>query len=55
MLVKEDCIWIDYLDIDEDTLERTLRDDAPSEVKQAYEKYLKEMQNYIDRGELVPK
>ena len=46
MYTKEQMPWIEYLEIDETTLERKLRKDAPKEIKEAYQKYLEEIEEY---------
>lgn len=43
---KEQCPWIDYLEIDEDTLEHRLRDDTPQNIREAYNAYLDEVESY---------
>lgn len=47
--------WLDYIDIDENTDERILKRNAPDEIKIAYKKYQKEIQEYIDNGMPIPK
>ena len=39
MLTKEQAPWTEYLVLDEETLESTLRADTPQEIREAYEKY----------------
>ena len=55
LLTKEQAPWVDYLEIDEETDERTLSPDAPDNVKKAYEEHLKWKQSYIDKGMKIPK
>ena len=55
MLTKEQAVWIDYLEIDEETGERKLNSDAPDEVKKAYEKHREKIQEHIDNETMIPK
>ena len=41
METLEQAPWIEYIEINEETGERELRKDAPEEIKEAYELYLK--------------
>ncbi len=43
IMTMEQAPWVDYLEIDEKTGKRFLRKDTPKEIKEAYEKYLKEI------------
>lgn len=47
--------WIEYLEIDEETLERKLRPNTPYKIKKAYEKYQLEVQEHIKNGTMIPK
>lgn len=39
MLTFEEAPWVEYLEIDEDTRQRRLRDDTPEEIRNKYEAY----------------
>jgi|GEM_PF-6078059 hypothetical protein len=39
MLTFEEAPWIEYLEIDEETRQRRLRDDTPEEIRRKYEAY----------------
>ena len=45
MFTLEDEPWVLYLEIDEETLESKLRDDTPADIREKYEKYLKEQRD----------
>lgn len=47
-------VWFDYIELDNDFNQR-LRQDAPEEVKEAYEKHLKELSDFDKNGEFVYK
>ena len=55
MHTVEDCPWIMYMEIDEETGERFLRDEAPIDVKKAYNLHLQKMKNRIDNNERIAK
>lgn len=40
MLTKSQSPWVEYLEIDEETRERKLKDGAPEEIKKAYMEHL---------------
>ena len=44
MLIKSQAPWVEYLEIDEETRERKLRNDAPKEIKEAYMEHLLKLQ-----------
>lgn len=48
MLTLFDAPWLEYLEIDEDTGERKLRDDTPQEIREKYEEYCQEQSKNID-------
>ena len=50
-----DIPWVDYLVLDEETLESSLLPDAPEDVRREYEKYINELQQYVLAGEKVPR
>lgn len=39
MLTFEEAPWIEYLEIDEESRQRKLRDDTPDEIRNKYEEY----------------
>lgn len=39
MLTFEEAPWVEYLEIDEETRERKLRNDTPDEIRLKYEEY----------------
>lgn len=43
MLARNEGPWIEYLEIDEKTRERRLRQDTPEEICKKYEEYVAEM------------
>lgn len=45
--------WIPYLEIDETTGERILRDDTPEDIRKKYEEYLSERKNQSTK--MLPK
>lgn len=47
-------IWFDYIELDDDFNEK-LRDDAPQDVKEAYEQHLKSVDAMSKNGERVYK
>ena len=47
--------WIPYMSIDEETNEHVLKENAPEDVKKAYDAHLREIRKYIDANELMPK
>ncbi len=44
MFTMEQAPWVEYLEIDEETLERRLREDTPDEIRALYEQHLAESQ-----------
>jgi hypothetical protein len=50
-------IWLKWLSIDEfdEHNRRKLRSDAPDDVKEAYKKYIDWQDEYIKRGEPIPR
>ena len=55
MLTSEECIWIDYATYDEVGFISGVRDDAPDNVKKAYEEHQKELQKHRNNGTMIPK
>lgn len=55
MLTKEQAPWTEYLVLDEETLESTLREDTPQKIREAYEKYKESERKIVESGELLPK
>lgn len=53
MFVQNEALWAEYLEIDEETRERKLRDDTPEEIRQLYEDYLKQLEE--NPSEMLPK
>lgn len=53
MLTRNEAPWIEYLEIDETTRERKLRDDAPDEIRKKYKEYLLEIEKLSDS--MIPK
>ncbi len=50
MYTREDSPWVEYLEIDEITLERRLSSNAPDEIKRAYEQHLKVIRDNSDKA-----
>ena len=48
-------IWYDYATFNEDGFVDGVRDDAPEDVKEAYQEYLKEKERELNSGKLMPK
>ena len=48
MLTKEDAPWVEYLVLDEETLESTLRPDTPQEIREAYENFKESERRIIE-------
>lgn len=55
MFTKNEQPWVEYLEIDEKTLKRTLKSDAPEEIKRLYEKYLEDRNNEIKKDTPIAK
>lgn len=55
MLTKEQMPWIDYVTYDEDGFINGIQEDAPEEVKKAYEEHQKELQKHISNGTKILK
>lgn len=55
MLTRENAPWIEYLEINEETNERTLILNAPDEVKEAYRKHQVELQKHNNNETKIPK
>jgi len=53
MLTRNEAPWIEYLEIDEKTRERKLRDGTPEEIRKKYEEYIAEMDK-LSKG-MLPK
>lgn len=45
MLTFNEAPWIEYLEIDEETGKRVLKEDTPKEIRDKYEAYLLERNN----------
>ncbi len=54
MQMPNEVPWLDYLIIDEDG-SRKLQDDTPQDIKEAYEKYLKEIEDSNKAGIAIAK
>lgn len=52
MLTFNEAPWIEYLEIEEETGKRVLKNDTPKEVRDMYEAYCKERNNNDD---MLPK
>lgn len=48
MLTFLDAPWIEFLEIDEKTGERILRDDTPQEIRDKYKEYCRELSKNVD-------
>ena len=48
MLTLFDAPWLEYLEIDEDTGERKLRDDTPQYIRDKYEEHCQEQSKNTD-------
>ena len=55
MLTKEQAPWTEYLVLDEETLESTLRADTPQEIRETYEKCKESERRIIESGEFLSK
>lgn len=55
MHTVEEYPWVMYVEIDEKTGERFLKDDTPEDVKKAYNLHLQKIQNCIDNNERIAK
>lgn len=53
MLTRNEALWVEYIEIDEDTRERRLKADAPQEIIDEYEKYLLKLKEQDE--EICPK
>lgn len=53
MLTMDEAPWIEYLEIDEETGERRLKDDTPQKIRKKYEEFCLEQNNH--RDEMLPK
>lgn len=53
MLTLNDAPWVEYLEIDEITGERKLREDTPQAIRDKYDKYCLTQSGCID--EMLPK
>lgn len=53
MLTLNEAPWVEYLEIDEETGERRLREDTPKEIREKYEEYRIEQRR--NSGDLLPK
>ena len=48
-------VWARYATYDDDGYVSGIRDDAPQEAKEAFEKYQEEQREYQERGEFIPR
>lgn len=55
MYTKEDTPWIDYLVIDDETLETYINSDAPEGIKRAYEQHLKKIREDVNERGMIAK
>ncbi len=55
MKTKEQAPWVDYLDIDEETLESVLRYDTPEDIKKKYYEKLEYEEKMIKEGKFIPR
>ena len=55
MFTKEQMPWVEYATFDEDGFINGVCEDAPSEVKKAYEDHQKEISKHIKNGTKIPK
>ena len=55
MLTICEAPWIDYLEFDDETHQRTLREDTPQEIREMYEKYCEKQREMMEAGEDIPK
>lgn len=53
MLTINEAPWIEYLEIDEDTRQRKLRENTPQEIRDKYDRYCLEKSQI--EGEMRPK
>ena len=53
MLTLGEAPWVEYLVINEETGERTLREDTPKEIREKYEEFCLEQSKLA--GEMLPK
>lgn len=53
MFTFEEAPWVEYLEIDEETRERRLRDDTPDEIREKYEEHCNKQRQLND--EVRPK
>jgi len=49
-VILETPIWIDYVVVGEDGFMTGIKEDAPENVKKAYDKYLKEREELREEG-----
>lgn len=53
MLTINEAPWVEYLVINEETGERTLREDTPKEIREKYDNFCLEQSKL--KGEMLPK
>lgn len=53
MLTFNEAPWVEYLEIDERTGERRLKEDTPQEIRDKYEEFCLEQRR--NEGEMLPK
>lgn len=49
MLTSNEAPWIEYLEIDEETGKRRLREDTPQDIRARYEEYCAEQRKSKDK------
>jgi len=50
MYTKEEQPWVEYFEIDEETLESKLRPDTPENIRKLYDTYVKEKEEKMKNG-----
>lgn len=53
MLTFKDAPWVEYLEIDEETGKRRIKEDIPREIREKYELYCLEQEK--NKEEMLPK
>ena len=53
MLTFNEAPWVEYLEINEETGERCLKDNTPQEIREKYEEYCNDQRQH--NGEMLPK
>lgn len=55
MYTEKEAPWIAYLKINDDGDVEGIRDDAPEDIKKAYNAYVEMLQEYRDNGNPIPR